>query len=215
MKKFYRRIISLFILYIINFLVSKEIVRYIFNDIKDSTYKIISLDVTTVFFSICILALYLLIIQTMPYFFYLYIKNRDALLIEERKIINWAMLTIPLGVIGSFFSFYIVKEMILPFFIEFNYFLGLEQTIGYSQIISLIVIQAIVFFLIFQIPLIIKFLTALKIIKKDILKKRNSRLTYLTIITILSSWLTPPDPISLLMVALPLYLCYEIGILIS
>lgn len=199
----------------INFFLATKLIKFILEKVKQEQYKVITLNAETSFFFILLLALYLTFICHIPYFIKLFLKHKDIFYQEEKKIIYWSILTIPIGLIGSFFSFYVVVNMILPFFMTFNQMLGIENIIGFSQLIQLIVVQGIVFFLFFQIPLIIKFLIYTKIITKQKLNNRKFRLSYLLFISIVSSWITPPDPMSMLLVLIPLYLCLEVGLLIS
>ncbi len=203
------------IAYISNFLIAKKVVQYLFQSLKNDSIKIISLDIGASFMAIAVLALYFLFLQTIPYFLFLYFKHNDMLYLEEKKIVRWTLLTIPMGLVGSLFSFTVVKEMIIPFFMAFSVFLGLEEVIGFVQVISLTVTMAITFFLIFQIPLLIKFLTETRIVSKNNLKVKQVRLTILLVVCVVSAWITPSDIISMLMVTIPIYSTYEFGIFIS
>lgn len=214
-RKFVKRTILLTILYVINFIWAKNLVQEMLIVLKNNSYKIISLDVTASFFAIAILALYFLFIETLPFYILLYLKHNDILYPEERKVMRYLILTIPLGILGSMFSFKVVTEFILPFFVSFSAYLGIEEIIGFSQLITLILVQGFAFFMLFQIPLIIKLLTTIGIVTKKTLKQKNVRVGFLWVVLLISSWLTPPDLVSLSTVAIPIYGTYELGILIS
>lgn len=210
-----RFLIPITIIYIISFYIARYLVKVFLDISKTQNFKIISLNAETSFFFIMLFALYLTFIFHIPILIKLFIKHKDMFYKREKKIIYWSFVTIPLGLMGSFFSYYVVIYMILPFFMGFNEFLGIERVIGFDKLIQLIVIQGLAFFLFFQIPLIMKLLITLKIFRKKHLKNKNIRFIYLILVLILSSWLTPPDPVSMLTVAIPLYLCYELGLFFS
>ena len=65
----------------------------------------------------------------------------------------------------------------------------------------------------FQIPIIIYFLTKFKIISKESLSNKRS---YIFIFSfILGMVLTPPDVISQILLAIPIWLLFELGLLFS
>ena len=214
-RKLIKRLLALILIYIANFILAKFVVQWLLTDLKDQSYKIISLDISASFIAIAMLALYFLFLQVTPYFLVLYMKHNDIFYEEERRIIRYLGITIPLGIMGSLFSYYVVKDMIIPFFMEFNRFVGVEEVIGFHQIVNLIIIQGITFFLIFQLPLILKFITSIGLVSKHQLKSKKIRVGVFLFVLILSSWLTPTDPLSTMMVLIPIYTCYEVGILIS
>ena len=67
--------------------------------------------------------------------------------------------------------------------------------------------------LIFQIPIFIIGLTRLNILKKqELLKKRS----YIIVISLIFGMLlTPPDVVSQILLAIPIYCLFELGILLS
>ena len=67
--------------------------------------------------------------------------------------------------------------------------------------------------LIFELPIIIYFLSKLGLVSPKSL--RNYRKYTLVIVIILSAIITPPDVISQVIVAIPIMILYEISILIS
>ena len=67
--------------------------------------------------------------------------------------------------------------------------------------------------IVLEIPLFVYFLTKVGIIKPEHLRK--NRKYVLLVILVLAAMLTPPDIISQLMLAAPMYLLYEISIKIS
>ena len=67
--------------------------------------------------------------------------------------------------------------------------------------------------LIFELPIIVYFLTKVGLVTPDILKKY--RKISLVVVLILSAVITPPDVTSQIIVALPILLLYQVSIYIS
>ena len=67
--------------------------------------------------------------------------------------------------------------------------------------------------IVFQLPLVIFFLSKLGIVTPDFL--RTYRRHAFVIILVLSAFITPPDAITQLLIGIPLYALYEVSIRIS
>ena len=67
--------------------------------------------------------------------------------------------------------------------------------------------------LVYQLPVITLFLTKLRIITYEFLKQM--RPYSIILFLVMGAFLSPPDPVSQLLLALPLYILYEISIMIS
>ena len=67
--------------------------------------------------------------------------------------------------------------------------------------------------LIYQLPILSLILTKLKILNYQFLKQMRS--VAIIVFLVAGAILSPPDPLSQLLLAVPLYLLYELGILIS
>jgi sec-independent protein translocase protein TatC len=89
----------------------------------------------------------------------------------------------------------------------------LTPAIGISNFTSLICMMMLGFGIMFQLPIIVLFLTISGMIKLETLKKL--RPIVLVVILVLSALLTPPDVISQLMMGLPTYLLFELSLFIS
>jgi sec-independent protein translocase protein TatC len=67
--------------------------------------------------------------------------------------------------------------------------------------------------LLFQLPVVIYFLTKVGLVSPTFLRKYRKH--SIIIILVISAIVTPPDPISQALISIPLYLLFEISILIS
>ena len=90
---------------------------------------------------------------------------------------------------------------------------SIENNIHFISFIKTIVTVVITSGILFQLPLIIYALTKFELITPD--KIRQYRRHSFVIILILASILTPPDIFSQILIGLPIFLLYEISVVIS
>lgn len=89
----------------------------------------------------------------------------------------------------------------------------INQVIGINEYFHFLLQITLPFGLLFQLPVIILFLTRLGIITPDFLS-RVRKYAYF-ILLVIGALITPPDVLSHMMVTLPLLLLYEVSICIS
>jgi sec-independent protein translocase protein TatC len=139
---------------------------------------------------------------------------KPALFPHERKYVYILLpISVLLFVIGVLFAYFGILRLVLNFFI---YIAGtnLETMFKVDQYVSFVMAFTIPFGLVFELPVVIFFLTKLGIVNYQMLAR--SRKYALLIIVILAAALTPgPDPVSQMFMAVPVYLLYEISIWIS
>ena len=82
-----------------------------------------------------------------------------------------------------------------------------------QQYIGLSLKLLFAFGIVFELPVVIYFLTKLGLVTTELLKK--NRKYAILVIFIVAAILTPPDVVTQLMMAGPLIVLYEIGILVS
>ena len=102
--------------------------------------------------------------------------------------------------------------MTLSFLLQFNVWLGIEPTMRITDWMSFATILPLVFGLSFQTPLIMLFLERVGIIRVE--DFRAKRKIAILVIVAAAAILTPgPDVFSQLMLAIPMVLLYELGII--
>ena len=67
--------------------------------------------------------------------------------------------------------------------------------------------------LLFQLPVVVYFLTQLGLLTPQFMRKYRKHA--IIVILIIGAFITPPDPISQVVISLPLYMLYELSIFIS
>jgi sec-independent protein translocase protein TatC len=135
-----------------------------------------------------------------------------ALYPKERKyILPFIVATIGCFLTGVAFCYYFMIPMSLKYLLS----MGLEVAapiITITDYMSLITVMILGFGLIFETPVILVLLAMLDIVTAEALAAQR-RITFV-IILIIAAIITPPDPISMLGMAIPCYLMYEISIVI-
>lgn len=149
-----------------------------------------------------------------PWVFYqLWLFVAAGLYKHERKFVYlYGALSLILFLTGAAFCFKAVFPFVLDFLLGFNLMLGITPQIRLSEWVSFAVMLPLMFGLSFQLPLVMRFLTALSIF--DVKIYREKRRLAILVIAFLSMVLTPADPMSMLLMMFPLILLYEFGIVL-
>ncbi|WP_339728688.1 twin-arginine translocase subunit TatC [uncultured Gimesia sp.] len=130
---------------------------------------------------------------------------------ERKYVYIYLPISIFLFLGGALFCFYAVFPFVLNFLLSFNKLLGVNPQIRLSEWISFAITLPLMFGLSFQLPLIMLFLERISIFSvKDYHEKRRMAIL---IIAVISMLMTPADPMSMILMMLPLILLYELGIL--
>ena len=115
--------------------------------------------------------------------------------------------------LGVLFGYYIVTPLSINFLGTYNVSSEISNEIDISSYISLVRSSALASGIIFELPIIIYFLTKIGLVTPQLLKKY--RKFALVIVLVLSAIITPPDIASQVIVAIPILLLYQISIYIS
>lgn len=136
-----------------------------------------------------------------------------ALYENERKFIKSVVLTSSgLFAIGALFCLFLILPLIVNFGISFATS-DITAVFGVSNIIGLALRLSVIFGLMFQFPLITYALIRTGIFNYQSIQ--NKRPYVFVVILIMTGVLTPPDIVSQLMLTVPTYLLFEIGLFIS
>ena len=130
---------------------------------------------------------------------------------ERRYVFPFMLASIVLFFLGVLFCYLVI----LPFALEFLISVGMKVStpiIKVSDYISLLIMLILGFGLVFEIPVILVLLGVMGLI--DAQDLREYRKIVLIAIVLLAAVLTPPDPISQIGLAVPIYLMYEGSIVV-
>jgi sec-independent protein translocase protein TatC len=170
------------------------------------------LETVTIFFMVCLVAG---LVVASPWVFYqLWAFVAAGLYRHERHYVTkFLPFSLGLFLAGVFLCFFGVLPITLTFLLEFNVWLGIEPTLRLADWMSFATILPLVFGVCFQTPLIMLFLALIGIFTAD--DYRSKRKIAILIIVVAGAVLTPgQDPFSQCMLAVPMIILYEIGILL-
>lgn len=154
------------------------------------------------------------VIISSPWIFYqLWLFVGAGLYSHERKYVyTYLPLSIALFLGGVAFCFFGVIPFVLKFLFEFNTWLGLRPEIKMANWITFALMVSVMFGVSFQLPLVMLFLERISLVSSKLY--REKRRHAILIIAFLSMVLTPSDPVSMMMMMIPLCILYEFGILL-
>lgn len=114
---------------------------------------------------------------------------------------------------GALFGYYVVAPLSINFLGTYQVSKEVTNEFDLASYIGAVRISVIACGLIFELPIIVYFLTKVGLVTPEILKKY--RKISLVVVLILSAVITPPDITSQVVVALPILVLYQISIYIS
>ncbi len=115
--------------------------------------------------------------------------------------------------LGSLFGYYIITPLSINFLANYSISAKVDNQIDISSIIGLVRASVLASGLIFELPIVIYFLTKIGLVTPQILRKY--RKFALVGVLILSAIITPPDIASQVIVAIPILILYQVSIYIS
>jgi len=206
------------IIYILIAVLITTAISYYFKDdilnfmTKESNIgKLVFIKPTEAFFVIIKVSLLAGIIGAMPFILFQIWKYVSiALKKNERKyLIYFGPLSYILFFCGAAFAFKAVLPLGIKFLLSFSQY-NITPMITLNGYISFLSRMIMAFGLMFELPLVVLFLSKLGIVNPNMLKK--GRKYAIVIIFIVAALLTPPDVVSQIMLAIPILILYEISI---
>jgi len=114
---------------------------------------------------------------------------------------------------GALFGYYVVAPLSINFLGTFTVSDQVSNEFDLASYIATVRTSVIACGIIFELPIIVYFLTKVGLVTPEILKKY--RKISLVVVLILAAVVTPPDIASQVVVALPILLLYQVSIFIS
>jgi sec-independent protein translocase protein TatC len=155
------------------------------------------------------------LILSSPWVFYqMWLFVAAGLYQKERRYVHLAVpFSATLFVAGALFFLYIVAPISLSFFLKFGKLINVVPNWTFQKYVSFVTVLMLVFGIGFQTPIAIFFLHKTGLVSIQALKR--SRKFVLLGVFVVAAVATPPDPVSQVTLALPLYALFELGILLS
>ncbi|MBO4340221.1 MAG: twin-arginine translocase subunit TatC [Bacteroidales bacterium] len=176
--------------------------------------SLINIEISAQFFVYLKMSALCAVIAAFPYIIYqVWRFISPALYDSERRAVKKAFgFSSGLFYMGVAVGYFIVLPVCLMFFVNFSLSGDIVNTISLNSYISLFVSLVFLIGLIFEFPTVILALGALGLIHRGTLRKGRK---YAVVATLLvAALITPSDPFSMFVLALPLYGLFELSILL-
>ena len=133
---------------------------------------------------------------------------------KERNASRGATFSVSfLFMVGVLFGYFLIAPISIRFFATYEVYDQLQNLFDLSSYIGMVTMIVFGSGLLFQLPVVVYFLTKAGLISSNLMKKYRKH--SIIIILILGAMITPPDPFSQLLIALPLMVLYQISIVIA
>lgn len=139
---------------------------------------------------------------------------KPGLHLNERKNSSGAVAVIStLFAAGVSFGYYVIAPLMVYVMVNYRISDLIVNQFDITSYVSTFVALVVGSGLLFQLPVVIYFLSRFGIVTPKFLRKYRKH--SIVIILIIAAIITPPDPLSQVLISLPLYFLFEISILIS
>lgn len=132
---------------------------------------------------------------------------------ERKATLKYIPYAFVLGLGGMAFAYYILFPYVMRFMMGLANDLSINQVIGINAYFSFLFKLVIPFGILFQLPVVTLFLSRLGIVN-PVLMVKIRKYAYFVLIVI-SVLIAPPDFVSNVIIAIPLFILYELSIVIS
>lgn len=198
-----------------SFFVAKPIVKYI--QATGESYKLVlhAFDVTTplsIYIQVIFIISFILSSPVLMYQLWAFISPglRE---VERKATLSYIPYSFLLFLAGLSFSYFLLFPYIMKFMMNLSSDLDIQQVIGVHEYFSFLFKLTIPFGFLFQLPIVILFFSRIGMLNPDLLI-RIRKYSYFALF-VCAAIIAPPELASHLMVSVPLFLLYEISIVIS
>jgi len=132
---------------------------------------------------------------------------------EKKGVFIFIPITFFLFILGVSFSYFVLFPMMIHFLSSINQYIGATETYGINQYFKMMFGIILPVSLMFELPVIMVFLTKIGLVNPKFLKKIRKAAYF--VLVILAITITPPDFISDFIFSIPLLILYEVSILCS
>ena len=133
---------------------------------------------------------------------------------NERKLARgFILIASVLFFIGVLFGYYLITPLSVNFLGSYSVSPEVKNQIDIDSYISVVRSSVISCGIIFELPIVIYFLTKLGVVNPDFMRKYRKHAVI--VVLIIAAVITPPDVTSQIIVSIPIMLLYEVSIFIS
>ncbi len=208
-------VVFFFLAVIAGFLLSGPIIKYLQHTDEAKSLTLNAFNLTDPLMVYMKFAFIIAFVITSPVILYqLWSFVSPGLYEKERKVtLSYIPISVILFLTGVSFSYFILFPFVIEFMERISNDLDVNQVIGINEYFSFLIQLTLPFGLLFQLPVVIMFLTRLGIVTPMFLSKVR-KYSYF-ILLVIAALITPPELASHLMVSIPLFILYEISIWVS
>lgn len=132
---------------------------------------------------------------------------------ERKATLKYIPYSFLLFLAGASFSYFVLFPYVMHFMMGLSESLEIQQTIGINEYFSFLFRLVVPFGVIFQLPVVTLFLARLGILNPELMVKFRKYAYF--VLVVIAVFLAPPDFVSNVIVAIPLFLIYEVSIIIA
>lgn len=200
-------LVSVFVFSCICYVFVKQILGYVIKSVG----QVVFLSPQEAFFSYFILAFFMGLFISSPIIIFQVFRFVWAGLLkhERRYLLIYVPISFLLFILGIAFAFFVILPIGIRFLLSFGTDF-LTPMISVSRYISFVGMLLLGFGIVFQLPLVILFLTQVGWVSSLSLRRNRKYAVLLTFI--ISAIMTPPDILSQFLMAIPILLLLEVSI---
>jgi len=177
--------------------------------------KMIVTDVTGSFFvpmKVTMLVAFIIALPVVMYQLWAFIA--PGLYLHERKLIMPLVISsYSLFIIGMAFAYFLVFPTVFKFMASYNAPLGAEMSTDIDNYLSFAMTTFLAFGITFEVPVVVVVLVRMGMV--PLAKLKEIRPYVIVGAFVISAIVTPPDVLSQLLLAVPMTLLYELGLLVA
>jgi sec-independent protein translocase protein TatC len=214
-KRLVMTVVFLFCAMILGFFLAEPLIVYLqgADEAKELTMNAFRLtDPVKIYMQFAFIIAFVLTSPVILYQFWAFIS--PGLYEKERKVtLSYIPVSVILFIGGVAFSYFILFPFVVDFMTRIADRLDINQVIGINEYFQFLFQLTIPFGILFQLPVVIMFLTRLGIVTPMFLSKIRKYAYF--VLLVIAAFITPPELLSHMMVTVPLLLLYELSIFIS
>ena len=194
--------------------------RLVVETAKDSLHfnrpaSLTTLTITEAFMTYFLVSMYCGVILSSPWLFWQAWQFVGAGLYphEKKYVYMYLPLSLTLFLGGVALCEFVVLPLGIHYLLSFNEWLGVEPELRLSEWLSFAVMVPLVFGIAFQTPLVMLFLERMGIVQIELYTK-NRKIAFFVLAIVAAFLAAAPDALNMMMLAVPLWVLYEFGILL-
>ncbi|PLR70110.1 twin-arginine translocase subunit TatC [Bacillus sp. UMB0728] len=214
-KRLVMTVVFLFCAMILSFFLAEPLIVYLqgADEAKELTMNAFRLtDPVKIYMQFAFIIAFVMTSPVILYQFWAFIS--PGLYEKERKVtLSYIPVSVILFIGGVAFSYFILFPFVVDFMTRIADRLDINQVIGINEYFQFLFQLTIPFGILFQLPVVIMFLTRLGIVTPMFLSSIRKYAYF--VLLVIAAFITPPELLSHMMVTVPLLLLYELSIIIS